>query len=79
MTHLYLSRWQFFHLCSSLLLPLLTPLLLLQSFVHVSTAYCNCDRNEIDEQVYPPPSDPYKLLQLLDLMDDDLFNHLTPK
>ena len=51
----------------------------LQSLVHVSTAYCNCDRDEIEEIVYSPPSDPYKLLQLLDLLDDDHFNTLTAK
>ncbi|KAA0203854.1 hypothetical protein HAZT_HAZT006743, partial [Hyalella azteca] len=51
----------------------------LVSLVHVSTAYCNCDRNEVEELVYDPPSDAEALLKLIDLMDDDLFNHLTPK
>lgn len=51
----------------------------LVALIHVSTAYCNCDRNDIKEMVYPPPMDPYKLIQLVDWMDDDVFNHLTPK
>ncbi|XP_047476457.1 putative fatty acyl-CoA reductase CG5065 [Penaeus chinensis] len=51
----------------------------LVALVHVSTAYCNCDRVEVKEVVYPPPIDPYKLIQLVDWMDDDTFNHLTPK
>ncbi|KAK4291377.1 hypothetical protein Pmani_035789 [Petrolisthes manimaculis] len=51
----------------------------LVALVHVSTAYCNCDRGEVKEEVYPPPTDPYKLIQLVDWMDDDTFNHLTPK
>lgn len=51
----------------------------LVALIHVSTAYCNCDRGEVKEMVYPPPIDPYKLIQLVDWMDDDTFNHLTPK
>ncbi|KAB7508033.1 putative fatty acyl-CoA reductase [Armadillidium nasatum] len=51
----------------------------LVALIHVSTAYCNCDRQEVKEIVYPPPMDPYKLIQLVDWMDDDVFNHLTPK
>ena len=34
----------------------------LQVFVHVSTAYCNCDRPFIEEVVYPPPVEPQKLI-----------------
>jgi len=51
----------------------------LASFVHVSTAYCNCDRDEVEEMLYPAPSDPYKLLGLLDVLDEDMFNALTTK
>ncbi|XP_076039102.1 putative fatty acyl-CoA reductase CG5065 isoform X2 [Oratosquilla oratoria] len=51
----------------------------LVALVHVSTAYCNCDRGEVQEMVYPPPMDPYKLIDLVDWMDDETFNHLTPK
>ena len=54
-------------------------MLFLQALVHVSTAYCNCDRDDVNELVYPPPMDPYKLMQLIDWMDDDTFTHLTPK
>ncbi|KAH3886522.1 hypothetical protein DPMN_010533 [Dreissena polymorpha] len=34
----------------------------LVSFVHISTAYANCDRNKIDEEVYEPPLKPRQLL-----------------
>lgn len=34
----------------------------LVSFVHISTAYANCDRDIIDEQIYDPPLAPAKLI-----------------
>ncbi|KAK3907438.1 Putative fatty acyl-CoA reductase [Frankliniella fusca] len=51
----------------------------LEAFVHVSTAYCNCDRSEVREMVYPPPTDPDKLVQCVDWMDADLADHMTAK
>jgi fatty acyl-CoA reductase len=50
----------------------------LVSLVHVSTAYANCERGEIEEVLYSPPSDPHKILQCLDLMDEDLVSRITP-
>ncbi len=35
----------------------------LESYVHVSTAYANCDRDVIDEVVYPAIVDPVKILE----------------
>uniref|UniRef100_A0A2C9JZG6 Fatty acyl-CoA reductase n=1 Tax=Biomphalaria glabrata TaxID=6526 RepID=A0A2C9JZG6_BIOGL len=37
-----------------------------KAFVHVSTAYANCDRPYIEEQVYPPPVEPQKIIDVLD-------------
>ncbi|XP_028263541.1 fatty acyl-CoA reductase 1 isoform X2 [Parambassis ranga] len=51
----------------------------LEVFIHVSTAYANCDRELIEEIVYPPPVDYRKLIDTLDWMDDDLVSTLTPK
>ncbi|XP_066999397.2 putative fatty acyl-CoA reductase CG5065 isoform X2 [Anabrus simplex] len=51
----------------------------LEALIHVSTAYCNCDRTDIHEQVYPSPSDPDKLLQCVDWMDEELLDTITPK
>jgi len=51
----------------------------LEALVHVSTAYCNCDQVEVAEEVYPQPADPYKLMEMLDLLDDEHFNLLTKK
>uniref|UniRef100_A0A3B3XH87 Fatty acyl-CoA reductase n=1 Tax=Poecilia mexicana TaxID=48701 RepID=A0A3B3XH87_9TELE len=51
----------------------------LEVFIHVSTAYAHCDREVIEEVVYPPPVNYRKLLDTLDWMDDDLVATLTPK
>ncbi|KPP60274.1 hypothetical protein Z043_121737, partial [Scleropages formosus] len=51
----------------------------LEVFIHVSTAYANCDRSVIEEVVYPPPVDYKKLIDALEWMDDKLVNLITPK
>ncbi|XP_061577175.1 fatty acyl-CoA reductase 1 isoform X2 [Cololabis saira] len=51
----------------------------LEIFIHISTAYAHCDRELIEEVVYPPPVDYRKLIDALDWMDDDLVSALTPK
>ncbi|XP_034541660.1 fatty acyl-CoA reductase 1 isoform X2 [Notolabrus celidotus] len=51
----------------------------LEVFLHVSTAYANCDRELIEEVVYTPPVDYRKLIDSLDWMDDELVSALTPK
>ncbi|XP_028843571.1 fatty acyl-CoA reductase 1 isoform X2 [Denticeps clupeoides] len=50
----------------------------LEVFIHVSTAYANCDRELIEEVVYTPPVDYRKLIDTLDWMDDKLVSVLTP-
>lgn len=61
------------------LLQLAKRMVKLQAFVHVSTAYCNCDRDVIEEIVYPAPLDPKKVMDTLEWMDDDLVNEITPR
>jgi len=51
----------------------------LEVFIHVSTAYCNCDRQEIAESVYPPPVHPNKVLDACEWMSDDMINQLAPQ
>lgn len=38
----------------------------LQIFIHISTAYANCDRDLIEEAIYPPPIDYRKLIDCLE-------------
>jgi fatty acyl-CoA reductase len=37
----------------------------LEAFIHVSTAYANCNLHHIDEVIYPPPVEPTKLIDSL--------------
>lgn len=52
---------------------------LLEAFVHVSTAYCNCDRRIVEEKLYPPPADLDKLLALCDALPTELLADITEK
>ncbi|MCL4123541.1 UNVERIFIED_CONTAM: hypothetical protein GTU68_018389 [Idotea baltica] len=51
----------------------------LKAFVHVSTAYGNCHLPEINEEMYPSPIDPAKLIQMTEWLDDDMLESLTAK
>ena len=51
----------------------------LQSIVHVSTAYANCNRSDVAEMIYPPPIQPAKLVDASEWMDDQVFDVLTEK
>ncbi|XP_023238987.1 fatty acyl-CoA reductase 1-like [Centruroides sculpturatus] len=51
----------------------------LESLVHVSTAYCNCNRSEPDEIIYPSKVDPEELIRTIQWMDTDLVDTITPK
>jgi fatty acyl-CoA reductase len=50
----------------------------LRCLVHVSTAYANCDMPNIKEQVYPPASDPHKLLDALDWLTEEAAEKIQP-
>lgn len=51
----------------------------LDAFVHVSTAYCQCDQPVLEEVMYSSPNDPHAILQLVEWMDDDTLDSITPK
>lgn len=50
----------------------------LRVLVHVSTVYCNCDKDEVDEVVYPPPVDHRNIIEAAQWMDDTMMNTMTP-
>lgn len=50
----------------------------LKSFTHVSTAYSHCTKKEVDEVFYETPITGDKLIDLVDLMDDEYLNAFTP-
>jgi len=51
----------------------------LVSFIHISTAYANCIRLHISEQVYNSPIKPEHLIEACDWLQDDLIDYLAPK
>ena len=50
----------------------------LAAFVHVSTAFSNCDRLCIQETVYDPVTDPKALMAAVFAMDDATADRITP-
>lgn len=51
----------------------------LQAFVHVSTAYANCDHSHINETIYKPAVEPQKIIDVLEWMDDEMVELFTKK
>lgn len=49
----------------------------MQAFVHVSTVFNNLDKGEIEEIVYPSPTDAQKLMDFIDGMDDAVLASIT--
>ncbi|CAG9770341.1 unnamed protein product [Ceutorhynchus assimilis] len=50
----------------------------LDVFVHVSTAYSNCQEKLIKEEFYPPHIDPYKLMLMTKELPDHILENITP-
>lgn len=50
----------------------------LLAYIHVSTAYANCNLEEVDEIVYAPPIQPQKLLDAMSWMDEAMMDAITP-
>lgn len=61
------------------LLDLATEAKRLKSFVHISTAYSQCPRSEIQEMFYESPMDYRRALELISSFSDDVVNALTTK
>uniref|UniRef100_A0A336L0D6 Fatty acyl-CoA reductase n=1 Tax=Culicoides sonorensis TaxID=179676 RepID=A0A336L0D6_CULSO len=51
----------------------------LHAFVHVSTAYANCNRNKIDETFYKPKISGENAIKLAECLDEKLLDTLTPE
>lgn len=51
----------------------------LKAFVHVSTAYANCNQLNIDEKFYEPPISGDSLIKMGELLDDKMMDNLTPE
>ncbi|XP_039291036.1 fatty acyl-CoA reductase wat [Nilaparvata lugens] len=50
----------------------------LKALVHVSTAFSNCQLDEIREEIYEPPTTHQKLIQLTQSIEGKFLNEITP-
>ncbi|PBC32174.1 putative fatty acyl-CoA reductase CG5065 [Apis cerana] len=50
----------------------------LEALIHVSTAYCNCDRHDVAEEIYPVSAEPEEIMALTKLMDSQMIDNITP-
>lgn len=50
----------------------------LQVFVHLSTAFCHVDQEELGETVYDSPHDPDDIMRLTQWMDERSIELITP-
>lgn len=51
----------------------------LKVLVHVSTSYCQCNETVLEERAYLAPQDPFKIMDLVETMDDNALAEITPK
>lgn len=51
----------------------------MQALVHVSTTYCNSDRQDIDEKIYPAHADWRQMIAAAEALDSRQLDILTPK
>ena len=51
----------------------------LEAFVHLSTAFCNCDQEVMYEKVYDFPHKPEDLMRLAEWMDLKTLENITPE
>ena len=49
-----------------------------KAFIYISTAFSHCIYQFIEEKFYPPPIETDKILTLLDILDDEQIEKLTP-
>jgi len=51
----------------------------LQAFIHLSTAFCLVDQKEIGERIYDSCNDPEDIIRLVQCLDEDTVDLITPK
>ena len=51
----------------------------LEAFVHLSTAFCHVDQEELGERVYDAPDDPEDVMRLIQWLDESAVDLITPK
>ncbi|CAH0389540.1 unnamed protein product [Bemisia tabaci] len=51
----------------------------LKAVIHISTAYGNCNRREVEEQIYESKMPSEAILQMTQIMDDEFLDSVTPQ
>lgn len=51
----------------------------LEVFTHVSTAYCQCREDVLEERYYPASENPYEIMELVRICKEDTLAEITPK
>lgn len=51
----------------------------LKVFCHVSTAYCQCNEEVLEERAYKAPHNPTGIATMTQLLDDEVLESLTPQ
>lgn len=52
---------------------------LLESFIYVSTSYCQCGEAVLEERAYQTSEAPESVIQMVNTMTDDVLKMMTPK
>lgn len=47
-----------------------------QALIHVSTAYCNCDRTDVQEVIYAPPYNPDDIIALINWLPEEMLDQV---
>ena len=51
----------------------------MDSFVHVSTAYCHCGETVLEEKYYPVSISPEEMIRMVDETSDEALENMTHK
>lgn len=51
----------------------------LKVFCHVSTAYCQCNEEVLEERAYKAPHSPLGIATMTQLLDNEVLDSLTPQ
>ncbi|XP_054286773.1 putative fatty acyl-CoA reductase CG5065 [Macrosteles quadrilineatus] len=51
----------------------------LQAFVHLSTAFCHCEYDTLEETTYPSPANPHDIIRICQWMDDTTLELITAR
>ncbi|XP_069683847.1 putative fatty acyl-CoA reductase CG5065 isoform X2 [Periplaneta americana] len=51
----------------------------LKAFTHLSTAFCHCEFDVLEEKIYPPPHNPHDVMRAMEWLDDKSIEMITPR